>query len=170
MTQLDTNRALPRTATGRRSARGGPGLARLRTHLTVLEAERERHAKARFDTGGDIGDRAWRVEGETHLLALDSSIRRLRQSLDEVTDQATDVSRDRVGIGATVTLRFLADASADSTVERFVVGGLDTQDEDCPVLTPDSPLGRVLIGAGVGDTVAYASPRGKEQVVVLQIG
>lgn len=166
MTQLDSGTSNPRPVARRsRRATRSPGSSRLRTHLSVLEAERELHAKARFDTGGDVGDRAWRVEGETQLLQLDEQIRRLRQSLDEVEGQKAPIQRDRVAIGVTVSLRFLADAS----VERFVVGGLVAQEDDCAVLTPESPLGRVLLGAAVGDTVAYASPRGPEQVVVLEI-
>ena len=106
------------------------------------------------------------MEGETQLLQLESQIRRLRRSLDEAADQVTVRPGDTVAIGATVQLHFLADASVDS----YIVGGLESQDEDRAVLTPDSPLGRVLLGARVGDTVEYASPRGTEQVVVMAIG
>lgn len=166
MTQIDTGAAAPRPSTRRsRSARVAPGAVRLRTHLTVLEAEREMHAKARFDTGGDIGDRAWRVEGETQLHQLDEQIRRLRNSLDSLDQPAAATPRDVVGLGATVQLRFLA----DSSVETYVVGSLDSQDEEFAVLTPESPLGRVLLGARVGDTVSYSAPRGNAQVLVVAI-
>jgi transcription elongation factor GreA len=168
MTQIDTGAVAPPGPASRRSrpSRTAPGAARLLTHLTVLEAERELHAKARFDTGGDIGDRAWRVEGESQLMQLDSQIRRLRRSLDDLDGPTEAIRRDRVGLGVTVALRFLG----DSAVENYVVGDLDTQGDDWPVLTPDSPLGRVLIGAHVGDTVEYASPLGVTQVLVVAIG
>lgn len=132
----------------------------------MLEAERELHARARFDTGGDIGDRAWRAEGETQLLQLDDQIRRLRRSLADAADSTTAVRRDQVGIGVTVTLRFLA----DSAVEIYVVGGLERQDDGFAVLTPDSPLGRALLGARLDDTVTFAAPRGEEQATVMAIG
>lgn len=167
MTTLDSATVTPRPAARRtRRARPAPASVRLRSHLTVLEAERDERAKARFDTGGDIGDRAWRMEGETQLLQLDAQIRRLRHSLDDAAGRVAVRSGDRVIIGSTVELRFLTDQS----VERYVVGALDEQGDDCPVLTPDSPLGRVLLGARVGDTVEYACPRGTARVVVESIG
>lgn len=167
MTAVDDTTVTPRPAARRsRRTRPAPTSVRLRTHLTVLEAERDERAKARFDTGGDIGDRAWRMEGETALLQLDAQIRRLRRSLDDAAERVTVRAGDRVAVGATVELRFLA----DSSLERYVVGALDAQEEDVPVLTPDSPLGRVLLGARVGDTVEYAAPRGSARVVVEAIG
>lgn len=166
MTAIDTGSTTPRSAARRhRAPRPASAAGRLRSRLSALEAERELHAKARFDTGGDAGDRAWRVEGETQLLQLDEQIRRLRSLLEGLSAPAAAVPRDRVAAGVTVDLRFLP----DSSIERYAVGGA-SGDEDFPGLTLQSPLGRVLLGARAGDTVEYASPRGTARVLVVAIG
>jgi transcription elongation factor GreA len=87
---------------------------------------------------------------------LESRIRTLRDRLDNavVVEHDTD---DHVGVGSIVEV---ADEHGETIeVEISAVGGV----------SPDSPLGRALLGAAVGDVVAVEAPRGAWKARVLAI-
>lgn len=139
---------------------------RLRTDVATLWSERETLARSVVDTTGDAADQAWLAERDSQLEQLDRRITRLRQALDAAPVVPAALSKDRVSVGVAVQLRF----DGEKTTERYFVGVMDEQDERTTVLTPSSPLGRALLGARIGDTVTYRSPRGAERVSVVSIG
>jgi transcription elongation factor GreA len=63
-----------------------------------------------------------------------------------------------VGIGSTVQIE--DDTGERMTVEISSVGGV----------SPESPLGRALLGAGPGDAVLVDAPRGSWRARVIAIG
>ena len=63
----------------------------------------------------------------------------------------------RIGVncvGSVVTLRY-----PDGESERLKVTRIP--DDDVPTATPESPLGRALLGAGIGDEIEWAAPEGR---------
>lgn len=69
---------------------------------------------------------------------------------------------ERVGLYSAVTLRF-PDGSTDTVqLTRF-------PDEDAPVVTPGSPLGRALLGARPGDEITWEAPDGRLRARVAEI-
>lgn len=53
--------------------------------------------------------------------------------------------------------------------ERMLVGSIEEQRDDVDVVSPGSPLGAALLGASVGDQVAFEAPGGKLLVRVVAI-
>lgn len=139
---------------------------RMRTDVATLFTERENLARSVVETTGDAADHAWLAERDSQLEQLDRRITRLRLALDSTPVATGPLTRDRVSVGVAVSLRF----AGEKATERYFVGVMEEQDERTTVLTPSSPLGRALLGAAVGDTVTYSSPRGAEQVSVVAIG
>lgn len=139
---------------------------RLRTDVATLFSERETLARSVTDVTGDAADQAWLTERDSQLEQLDRRITRLRRALESAPVTTAPVAKDRVSVGVGVQLRFAGETES----EPYLVGVMDEQDEGTTVLTPTSPLGRALLGAAVGDTITYQSPRGIEQVSVVSIG
>jgi transcription elongation factor GreA len=65
---------------------------------------------------------------------------------------------DRVGHGSVVSIRY----EGDDEVEKYLVGSIEERHDDLDVISPSSPLGESLLGAGPGDTVAFTAPTGAE--------
>ena len=65
---------------------------------------------------------------------------------------------DRVAHGSVVSIRY----EGDDEVEKYLVGSIEERHDDLDVISPSSPLGESLLGAGPGDTVAFTAPTGAE--------
>jgi transcription elongation factor GreA len=117
------------------------------------------------DIVGDQGDQAETIERVNSLNALDERIEELTRVQDERRRDPVQPSEDRVSVGTQVTIRF-DDGSTDTV--RVVSSILEENDAD-PVLTPDSPLGRAVMGASKGDRVTYESPAGETTAEVVEI-
>lgn len=72
---------------------------------------------------------------------------------------------DRVQHGSIVTITY----EGDDEPERFLIGSIEERHGDVDVISPGSPLGRALIGAGVNDTVDFEAPGGVLKVRVMEI-
>jgi transcription elongation factor GreA len=72
---------------------------------------------------------------------------------------------DAVGAGTVVTIQF--DDDADDT-ETFLLGSREiASTTDLTVYSPESALGKAILGAQAGDTVTYTAPSGAEVKVTV---
>lgn len=140
--------------------------ARLEGELERLRAERgQLVASLSFDeTRGDSADQAAAVERGAELERVDNRIGELTDLLSS-SGEAAPPSGDEVEVGTLVTLEF-----GDGDTETVQVGMKALQDQDdISVLTPDSPLGRAILGRRAGDTVTYTTPRGENEAKVVTV-
>jgi transcription elongation factor GreA len=70
-----------------------------------------------------------------------------------------------VGPGSVVTVVYEGDD--ESQAERYLVGHIEERQDDLDVISPDSPLGRALVGARAGEWVTYEAPNGELRVQLL---
>jgi len=70
-----------------------------------------------------------------------------------------------VSTGAVVSLRY----EGDDDVERYLVGSIEEEQDGVSVVSPESPLGKALLGHKVGDTVEYEAPGGMLKVEIVSI-
>src|SRR5947209_14765414 len=100
-----------------------------------------------------------------------SRLSHLRLRLSKLSSvQESDIPRDRVGFGSRVTVRDAATKKKETyalTLGEFVEGD---DDGDEMSVSMASPLGKALLGARVGQTVAISLPVGKRRlkIVVLE--
>lgn len=95
----------------------------------------------------------------------DSRIARIQQLLRDAVVGETPPDDGIAEPGMVLTVRH---GSEDET-ETFLLGVRDGSDsEGITVYSPESPLGRALIGARAGEQRSYISPRGKEFTVTLE--
>ena len=96
---------------------------------------------------------------------LEARIGQLESILQNAEIVGTVVS-GKVVAGVTVSLRYLG----DDDVERYLVGSIEERDAGTPVVSPESPLGRALMGKKAGTTVTYEAPSGQLQVEIVSVG
>jgi transcription elongation factor GreA len=125
---------------------------RLESELAELEGPRRAevvHAIATARGFGDLSENFEYHAAKNEQGMLEHRIRSIRDRLDRavlVEHQAS--TSGEVGIGSTVEIE--DDDGERMTVEISSVGGV----------SPDSPLGRALVGAKAGDEVEVIAPRG----------
>lgn len=135
----------------------------LAARLSDLRTERDRAQQELIgDAGGDAADRATNVDANVRFALLEQRVHALEL---ELAGQPHERLRDgEVAVGDVVTLD-LGDGP-----EAFLIGSVEESVSGVEVLTPTSPLGRVVVGAQVGDTVTYAPRRGRTmQATVLGV-
>ena len=92
---------------------------------------------------------------------LEARIRRLRDRLDHaVLVEDSELVPDQVGIGSTVELEDEEGRRIEGEIS--IVGG-------STAISPDSPLGRALIGRRAGDAVEVEAPRGTWSARILSV-
>jgi transcription elongation factor GreA len=131
----------------------------LEAELAELEGPRRAAAVQAIKTAREYGDLSENFEyhaAKNEQGLLEARIRTLRNRLQHAVTVEHDTD-EHVGVGSVVTV---ADEVGDELeVEISSVGGV----------SPDSPLGRALMGAGVGDVVAVEAPRGSWKARILTI-
>lgn len=97
---------------------------------------------------------------------MEARVRQLQAMLEDAVVVAREGSANGlVAPGTVVGLRY----DGDDGVERFFVGSIEERQDDLPVLSPGSPLGRALVGHAVGDEVEYDAPNGRLKVAVVSV-
>jgi transcription elongation factor GreA len=135
---------------------------RLEAELSELEGPRRSEIVQAIATARGYGDLSENFEyhaAKNEQGLLEHRIRQLRDRLARsVLIEEQVAGSDMVGIGSKVRIK--DEQGEELTVEISSVGGV----------SPDSPLGRALMGAGVGDVVDVEAPRGawKARVVAIR--
>jgi transcription elongation factor GreA len=134
----------------------------LRDELAELEGPRRTEVVAAIKKAREFGDLSENFEyhaAKNEQGLLEARIRTLRARLDgaEIVEQA---SADEVGVGSVVDIE--GDSGQRLTVEISAVGGAGT-------VSPTSPLGSVLLGKKIGETVDVEAPKGAWRATIANI-
>ena len=96
---------------------------------------------------------------------MEGRIRQLSVMLENAEIVQAD-NGEHVSHGSVVAIRY----AGDDEVERYLIGSIEERHDDLEVISPSSPLGEALIGAGPGDSVTFTAPTGAElQVEIVSI-
>ncbi len=162
----DEPAALPR---GLKNYMSPAGHARLRAELKhLLDAERPEVVRtvAWAASNGDRSENGDYIYGKRRLREIDRRIRFLTRRLDnaEVVDPAAREATDQIFFGATVTY---LDGQGDERTITIV--GLDEVDPRRSRVSWIAPVSRALLKARVGDVVSFESPRGLEELEIIDV-
>ena len=125
--------------------------------LTELRAERDQALTETIPVGdGDMADRATNVNGHVRLAMLEERIAIIEQELAAFRETSTRSAGNGVSVGDMLTLD-LGDGP-----ETFLLGSVDEATDSFDVITPNSPLGKALVGARVGSSVSYRTRPGRK--------
>jgi transcription elongation factor GreA len=128
----------------------------LTTRLADLYSQRDDTLAEIVPVGsGDDADRATNVDGHVRLAMLDQRIAAIEAELADRLMPQRRASDGSVSLGDVVTVD-LGDGP-----ETYLLGSVEEAGADVDVITPTSPLGKVLQGAKVGSTLSYAARPGR---------
>jgi transcription elongation factor GreA len=94
---------------------------------------------------------------------------RIRQ-LEHIIETAEIIEGGPNGVvaaGSIVTIVYEGDS--DDMAEKYLVGHMEEKVGDLEVMSPHSPLGSALLGAGAGKWVEYEAPTGMLRVRVVEV-
>jgi len=135
---------------------------KLAAELAELEGPKRAAVVQAIKTAREFGDLSENFEyhaAKNEQGMLEARIRTLRSRLDHAV-VVEAAAGGTVAVGSHVVIEDGHGERMD--VEISSVGGSGA-------VSPDSPLGRVLLGASVGDTVEVAAPRGSWTATVLSV-
>jgi transcription elongation factor GreB len=119
-------------------------------------------------SNGDRSENGDYIYGKRRLREIDRRIRFLTKRLEaaEIIDPATQGS-DRVLFGARVTVQRV-DVDEERT-RNYRIVGIDETDVSRGEISWISPMARALLNAKKGDVVTLRTPRGEEELEILEI-
>ncbi|MBT6886153.1 MAG: transcription elongation factor GreB [Rhodospirillaceae bacterium] len=145
------------------------GLARLQAELKTLRTVERPKVVDVVSWAAGNGDRSENgdyIYGKKRLREIDRRMRFLMKRLEiaEPVDPDLQTNRDQIFFGATVTF------CNDDDVERTVrIVGVDEARIDDGEISWVSPVARALMKARIGDVVKVQTPKGIDEIEVLEI-
>ena len=140
---------------------------RLKAELDHLEGEGRRSivdAIATARSHGDLSENAEYHAAREQQGMQEARARQVRHMLEnaeivEVTDDGV------VKPGKLVTIKM----GGDDEPETYLLGLREEKGGEHDVLTPESPLGKSLVGRSAGETVVAQAPRGQLEIEIVSV-
>ena len=143
-------------------------LAALEAELHALETEGRRAIAERIKTArewGDLKENSEYHDAKDAQAHLETKIIRLRELRHNAVVVQPGAEGGAVGLGVAVTVR---DVDSGREAVHTIVSAAES-DPAAGRLSIDSPLGRALSGAHVGDQVTFDAPRGPRRLELLDV-
>jgi transcription elongation factor GreA len=145
------------------------GLATLQAELHQLETVARREIAERIKTArewGDLKENAEYHDAKNDQAHLETKILRIREQLLAAEVREVETQTETVGFGSKVEVE-------DTGSDRRQTYTLVSAPEAAPgegKLSIDSPVGKALVGARVGDLRTLETPRGARTLKIVAIG
>ncbi len=141
----------------------------LQAELEHLETVKRREIAERIKTArewGDLKENSEYHDAKNDQAHLETKILRIREQLLAAEVREVETQTDVVGFGSRVEVE-------DAKSGKAQVFTLVSQPEAVPAegkISIDSPVGKALVGARVGETVQLETPRGVRELKIVAIG
>jgi len=144
------------------------GLQKLREEIHELETTARQEVVQRIKTArewGDLKENAEYHDAKNDQGLLEAKIRRLNERLRSAVPVEASEAGDVVGFGSTVVL---VSGKTKKSVEYTLVGSTEA-DAASGKLSDESPVGRALLGARLGEMVSVQAPSGELKFKVTSV-
>jgi len=144
------------------------GLAKLKSELEQLRTvgRTEIAEKIRVARGyGDLSENSEYDEAKNEQAKIEARILQLEKMLENVVIIEEDGNTETVCVGVTVKV---LDIDFEEELTYKVVGSAEA-DPLAGLISDDSPVGKALMGARVGDEVVAEAPMGELKFKILSI-
>ncbi len=145
------------------------GLEALTIELNNLKTVRRREVAQRLKEAisyGDLSENAEYAEARDEQAFVEGRILQLEQQIKNAkVISGTNKHVTVVQIGHTVTLKNLQTKSK----ETYTIVGSTEADPMAGKISNESPVGKSILGKGVGEKVDIAVPEGRAQYEILQV-
>lgn len=113
---------------------------------------------------GDLSENAEYDSAKNEQAQIEARIKTIEKMLENVS-VITDVPKDVVGIGSTVSIEYVDDDDSD---EYKIVGSQEADPFESKI-SNESPIAQALMNHKVGDVVTVESPNGSYEVEIKEI-
>lgn len=113
---------------------------------------------------GDLSENAEYDAARNEQAQIEGRIKQLEKMLENVSI-INEVSKDKVGIGNTVTIKYVDDDEED---EYKIVGSQEADPFESRI-SNESPIAKALLEHKVGDIVTVESPNGSYEIEIVEI-
>ena len=115
---------------------------------------------------GDLSENAEYDAARNEQAEIEGRIKQLEKMLENVSI-ITEVSKDKVSIGNTVSIKYVDDE--DDEIEEYKIVGSQEADPFESRISNESPIAKALFDHKVGDIVTVESPNGSYEVEIVEI-
>ena len=145
------------------------GLKKLKDELEYLKTTKRKEVAEAIKTArafGDLSENSEYDEAKNEQGAVEQRIADLEEMLKNVkVINEHEIKTDTVSVGTKVKVK---DETFDEEIEYMIVGSNETNPIENKI-SEESPIGRALAGAAVGETVKAETPGGEVVMTVLKI-
>ena len=113
---------------------------------------------------GDLSENAEYDAARNEQAQIEARIKQLEKMLENVSI-ITEVSTEKVGIGNTVSIKYVDDDEED---EYKIVGSQEADPFESKI-SNESPIAKALFDHKVGDIVTVESPNGSYDIEIIEI-
>ncbi len=117
---------------------------------------------------GDLSENAEYDAARNEQAQIEARIKQLEKMLENVSI-ITEVSKDKVGIGNTVSIKYIDEDEDEEEVEEYKIVGSQEANPFESRISNESPIAQALFNHKVGDIVTVESPNGAYQVEIVEI-
>lgn len=146
------------------------GLKNLEAELEELKGVKRREVaeKIKIALGyGDLSENSEYDEAKNEQGLIEARIAEIEAILKNVTLIDSDnISTEHVQLGTTVKVK---DIEEDEILDLSIVGSKEVDMAQWKI-SDESPIGKALIGHGVGETIEVEAPAGVFKFEILEIG
>lgn len=139
---------------------------RLRHLIEVRRPEVAERLRQALDEGGDLTQNAEYEDAKNEQSFIEGEIVRLETILSTAQVIESTGEADQVGLGSRVTV---VEKGTDDHEIYYVVGSAEANPSEGRI-SHESPLGKALLGARVGDRVKVKAPDGEIIFIIEEIG
>ena len=113
---------------------------------------------------GDLSENAEYDAARNEQAEIEARIKQIEKMLENVSI-ITDIPTDKVGLGSTVSIKYVDDQEQD---EYKIVGSQEADPFESKI-SNESPIAKALLNHKVGDVVTVESPNGNYEVKITEI-
>lgn len=145
------------------------GLKKLEDELEQLKTEKRKEIAEKIKVAlsfGDLSENSEYDEAKNEQAMIESRIAQIEAMLKNVKlIDDDDISTETVNLGSKVKV---LDVEFNEELTYSIVGSTEA-DPDQNRISDESPVGKALLGHGVGETVTVEAPGGDIELKILEI-
>lgn len=117
---------------------------------------------------GDLSENADYDAARNEQAVLEGRIKKIEQMLENY-EIIEETSKDKVGLGTTVSIRYIDEDDDDDSTDEYMIVGSQEADPFASKISNESPIAQALMNHKVGEVVTVESPNGSYQVEITEI-
>ena len=117
---------------------------------------------------GDLSENADYDSARDEQAQLEGRIKKIEQMLENYVI-IEEVSKDKVGLGSTVVIKYMDEDDDDDEEDEYKIVGSQEADPFASKISNESPIAKALLNRKVGDIVTVESPNASYQVQITEI-